>query len=148
MKRTIKTITVFLLAVLPMAISAQSAIEGTYKTIDDKTGEVKSHVVIYTQNGKAYGKITKLIRKPSENQDPVCDKCKGWRKDKKIIGMQIMQDLKPEGNKWKGGTIVDPKNGKTYGCEVEPVNGGKQLRVRGYLGVSALGRTQTWHKLD
>lgn len=124
--------------------SGKDAIEGTWKTIDDETGEVKSLVYIWVHKGVAYGKITKLYRKPTENQNPVCDKCKGWRENKPITGMRIMQGLKKDGNVWKGGTIVDPKNGKTYGCQIEATANDQKLNVRGYLGVSALGRTQTW----
>jgi uncharacterized protein (DUF2147 family) len=123
-------------------------IAGTWKTIDDETKMAKSYIHIWVYNGVAYGKITKLLnRKPSEDQDPVCTECKGSNNGKKIVGMTIMWGLKQDGDEWKGGHILDPKNGKTYKCKIKAENGGKTLKVRGFIGFSLLGRTQIWHKL-
>jgi len=123
-------------------LSAQSAI-GTWKTIDDEDGKVKSHVSIYEENGKLYGKVAKLI----EPERTICTECKGDKKDQPIEGMQIMWDLKKDGNKeWKGGKIMDPKNGKEYKCKIELVDT-NTLNVRGFIGFSLLGRTQTWYRV-
>jgi uncharacterized protein (DUF2147 family) len=125
------------------SINAQDII-GLWKTIDDETGKAKSVVKIYKGgDGKYYGKITKLFREPSEDQDPLCTECSGTRKDKKIIGMIIITGLEKKGSSWSGGKILDPANGKEYGCTISISSDGN-LDVRGYLGVSALGRTQVW----
>ncbi|AKF80307.1 Uncharacterized conserved protein, DUF2147 family [Myxococcus fulvus] len=117
---------------------------GRWTTIDDETKKPKSVIVITEQDGKLFGKIEKLFREPTEDQNPVCDKCQGSLKDQPIIGMTILQNLKKDDDEWTGGTILDPANGKTYKCKVAVEDGGKKLKVRGYIGMSLLGRTQHW----
>jgi len=136
---------------LPAGLFSQNkSPAGQWKTIDDETGKVKSIVEISVgTDGKLYGKIIKLFKKPDEDQDPVCDKCEGDKKDKKIIGMQIMWELEKDSEtEWEDGHILDPKNGKTYGCEIEVIENGAKLKVRGYLGFSLLGRTQIWLRVN
>ncbi len=120
---------------------------GTWKTIDDETHEPKSLVKIVEKHGKLYGTIIKLFRKPDEDQNPKCDKCEGALKDKPIIGMQILKGFSKDGDEWSGGKILDPHNGKTYSCILEVLDGGKKLKVRGYIGISLIGRTQIWERV-
>ncbi len=122
---------------------AQSPV-GLWKNIDDETGEAKAEIEIYEQNGILYGKIVKLLKK--EEPEPRCTKCPGEFKDKPIEGLQIMWGLKKDGNVYKDGKILDPKKGSIYGCNIELVDANK-LKVRGYLGFSALGRTQYWYRI-
>ncbi|MGA9523797.1 MAG: DUF2147 domain-containing protein [Myxococcaceae bacterium] len=121
---------------------------GRWTTIDDATKKPKSVVTLYEENGKLYGKIEKLFRAPTEEQNPVCDKCEGALKDKPIIGMVILSDLVKDGAEWNGGTVLDPANGKTYKCIVAVEDGGKKLKVRGYIGLPLLGRTQYWVRVE
>lgn len=59
--------------------------------------------------------------------------------------MSILWELKPDGEQvWSNGSILDPANGKTYRSKVRLLNGGDKLEVRGYIGIEALGRSQTW----
>jgi uncharacterized protein (DUF2147 family) len=116
---------------------------GRWKTIDDSSHKPKAIVEIYDQGGKLYGKIIKLFREPGEEADPKCDKCTGAKKNQRVIGMVILEGLKQDGDEWKGGTILDPDNGKTYRCKIKLEKG--KLKVRGFIGVSLLGRTQYWH---
>ena len=119
-------------------------IEGNWKTIDDATGQAKSIVEVYKKSdGKYYGKVVKLLIKP---ENPNCTGCKDDRKNKPILGMEVIRGLKKEGNDFTGGTITDPKSGKVYKCNV--VRNGDKLDVRGYVGFAMIGRTQTWHKAD
>ncbi|RLC49220.1 MAG: DUF2147 domain-containing protein, partial [Candidatus Cloacimonadota bacterium] len=83
---------------------------GAWKTIDDVTGKPKSIVRLWTEDGILYGKVEKLFRAPDEEQNPVCDKCKGDKKNKPIIGLTILWDMKQKGDVWKSGKILDPKN--------------------------------------
>tara|TARA_B100000989_G_C19446010_1_gene429515 strand:+ start:353 stop:727 length:375 start_codon:yes stop_codon:yes gene_type:complete len=119
------------------------SIEGTWITTDDETGKQKSEVFIYKENGKLYGKITKLLL--PEDEGKICIYCKGKNKDKSIKGMVIINDLQLDENTWEDGTILDPKSGKVYDCNIgfEDIN---TLKVRGYLGFSLLGRTQIWKR--
>lgn len=123
-----------------VAISAQ--IEGKWKTIDDETGKAKSIVEIFKKNdGKYYGKIQQLMQKPTNDN---CVKCKDDRKNKPLIGLEIIRGLEKDGDEFTGGTITDPKNGKTYKCTI--MRDGNKLNVRGYIGFSVIGRTQVWQK--
>lgn len=130
--------------VLAVSISAQAqSIVGKWKTIDDNTGKEKSIIEIYEKGGKYYGKVTKLLN-PSK-ADPKCDNCTGTDKGKPIVGLVIIKDLEKKGNEYSGGKITDPESGKEYKCTVK-LNGTDKLDVRGYVGISLLGRTQTWQK--
>lgn len=128
-----------------LSLSA-SDIVGRWKTIDDETGEAKSIVNIYLEGDQAFGRIEQLFRKPTEDPDPVCEKCEGPEKNQKVKGMVIIKNMRKDGDEWVGGTILDPKKGKVYRCKlwVDPKNP-DQLRVRGYLG--PFFRTQTWHRV-
>jgi len=115
---------------------------GKWKTIDDETNQPKSIVEISERDGKLYGKIVKLFKKPGEDQDPVCDECdKGDPMyNKKIIGMEILKDMVREGGEYEGGEILDPNNGKIYRARLWIE--GNDLKLRGYWG--PFYRTQTW----
>lgn len=130
---------------LSHALMAQSAdFVGKWKTIDDETGKPKSIVEI-TKNGEVFeGKVIQLFREPGEEEHPLCDKCKGALKDKPILGLQILEGLKKRSSDWGDGRILDPKNGKTYDVKMELAEEGAKLKVRGFIGFSLLGRTQTW----
>jgi uncharacterized protein (DUF2147 family) len=123
---------------------AQNSPVGLWKTIDDATGKPKSLVRITETNGELSGKIEKLFREPNEDQNPMCDKCEGAMKAQPVLGMTILTGLKKDGESWTGGHVTDPKNGKTYNAKVTPIDGGKKLEMRGYMGMPMLGRTQTW----
>lgn len=132
------------LAGLSFAALAQDTPVGKWRTIDDKTGKVKSVVEITeTANGTLQGKVLHVLDS-DKGPNPVCDACKGANHNKPIEGMVIAWGLRHEGNSWDDGQIMDPKNGKVYSAKMTLVDGGKKLEVRGYLGFSLLGRTQTW----
>ncbi len=143
MKKSFKFLYIVLLVTASSAFANNNAVIGQWQTIDDVTGKPKSIINIYDQDGKIYGKITRLFRSAGEDQDPICVKCTDERKNKKVIGMIVIKDLKKRGNQWSRGTILDPKNGKIYRCKIWLDEG--KLRVRGYLGI--FFRTQTWHKV-
>lgn len=117
---------------------AQSAV-GTWKTVDDETGEAKSHVEIYEQDGKYYGKVVKILREA--HKDDLCTNCKDERKDQRIEGMVLMKDMVKDGDEYNSGEILDPEKGKIYTCKIW--RDGDNLKVRGY--VAFLYRTQTWY---
>jgi uncharacterized protein (DUF2147 family) len=132
----------------PFTVAMNSSPVGMWKTLDDKTGEARSVIKVWTEKGELSGQITKLFRKPDENPNPLCDKCTGENKDKPVIGMTIMWGLKQDGDEWNGGQILDPDDGKIYKCKVEVVEGGKKLEVRGFIGFALIGRTQTWVRAE
>ncbi|UCH98725.1 MAG: DUF2147 domain-containing protein [Candidatus Aminicenantes bacterium] len=120
--------------------------EGLWKTIDDKTGEVKSIVKIWAaQDGTLKGRIEKIFPKPDEDPNPKCDKCKGDKKDQPILAMEFLWGFKGAGIKWKNGKILDPENGKIYNCQLEVIENGQKLKVFGYIRIIfKIGRSQTW----
>ncbi|MEQ8715319.1 MAG: DUF2147 domain-containing protein [Cyclobacteriaceae bacterium] len=120
--------------------SSGQSITGKWKTIDDETGKPRSIVEVYEKEGEVFGKIIELFREPDEDPDPICEECTDYRKDKKVIGMEIISDMKAKGEEYVDGEILDPENGKIYKCKLWVEEG--NLKVRGYLYF--LYRTQTW----
>lgn len=132
------------LAFTSLAFAAESP-AGRWQTIDDETGKPKSIVEIQTAvDGTLSGKVAQIL-KSDQGPNPLCSKCEGERKDQPITGMTILWDLKPDGEgAWSGGSILDPAKGKTYRAKAKLLEGGDKLEVRGYIGIEALGRSQTW----
>jgi len=142
MKRLFFVMVISCLFVSGIVLAADPPV-GTWKTVDDKTGKVKSEVQIYEQGGKLFGKITALTDPTDKQGKPrICTECKGADKDKPIVGLVIVKDLSLSKDRYKGGTILDPEDGKVYKAELW-MEGGK-VKVRGYLGV--FFKTQTWVK--
>lgn len=124
--------------------SAQNSPSGLWKTIDDKTGKVKSLVRISESGGEFQGKIERLFRDADQDQNPKCDKCEGSNKDQPFIGLTILFSIKKDGDEFSGGKILDPANGKLYSSKLKLVENNKKLEVRGYIGMPMFGRTQIW----
>lgn len=139
MRRSVSA-TLLLLAALPLAAVAQDSPTGRWKTIDDETGNVKSIVEISESNGRLRGQVVEILHS-DRGPDPVCDKCKGENKDKPVKGMTILWDLERDGSEWKGGTILDPSNGKTYKSKLKLIDNGR-LGVSGC--VAFICREQVW----
>jgi uncharacterized protein (DUF2147 family) len=137
-----------LAAALPGMAAAQNTPVGLWKSIDDETKTEKSLVRITEAGGTLTGKIEKLM--DPTKQDAKCDKCSDARKDQPVLGMTIITGVRAGSDKtlWEGGEILDPNNGKTYKVRIKPIDGGKKLEVRGFIGAPMLGRTQTWIRVE
>jgi uncharacterized protein (DUF2147 family) len=136
-----------LLASLALCVSVCAAAPdpspaGLWKTVDDKTGRPRGFVRIYEQDGQLFGKIESSLS-PEEAQK-VCERCSGERKNKPVIGMVILTGMKKNSEGYGGGEILDPDTGWVYRCKMHLAENGKKLVLRGYLGLSLLGRSQTW----
>ena len=133
--------------VLSSAAFAQNTPLGKWRTIDDKTGKPKSVVEITQAGDQMVGKVIELINPEKEN--PVCEKCDGDKKNKPIMGLEILWAIKETeaGKEWGGGRILDPQNGKEYKVLLRPKDNGEKLEVRGYIGFAAMGRSQTWERV-
>jgi uncharacterized protein (DUF2147 family) len=145
MKRSLLT---FLLAAGSAAACAQMSPAGLWRTIDDDIRQEKSLVRIKENAGVFSGAIEKLLD-PTVKPDAVCDKCSDERKDKPLIGLTILRNLRQSADDkavWDGGDIVDPNNGKVYRSRLKPVEGGKKLEMRGYIG--PFYRTQIWIRVE
>lgn len=122
---------------------------GYWKTIDDVSGKPKSIIQIWqTDNQQLMGKVIKIFPKIGNDQAKLCSACKGDLHNQPIVGMTVLSGLKPKKEQWMNGRILDPENGKFYQCALHTLDNGKHLRVRGYIGLPLLGRSQTWERID
>lgn len=140
-----KYIAIMAMAMLTVTSLSAQSVFGKWKTIDDNSGEAKSIVEIYEKDGKVYGKVTEILNK--DRADAVCTECEGSDKGKPIKGLVIIRGLEKDGNEYNDGKILDPDNGKLYKCYIELEEPNK-LKVRGYIGFAALGRTQYWVRAE
>ena len=142
-----KTFIALALAAAAGAVLAQSTPVGLWKTIDDDGKTEKSLVRIVAAGGAVSGTVEKIF--DAAKAADVCQKCSDERKDKPVLGMTIIRGAKQgDDGVWAGGDILDPNNGKVYKLHLKPVDGGKKLEVRGYVGMPLLGRTQTWIRAE
>lgn len=124
---------------------------GQWKTIDDVTGKEKAIIEISLNAKKELeGRIVKVFYEAGKENETTCKVCPGDKKDQPLVGLVILEKLtQDKGNKndWRGGTILDPKTGKVYRCQLSLDEKNQTLKVRGYLGIALLGRTQFWQKI-
>lgn len=137
-----KILFTLVLTTIGFSMNAQT-IFGKWENRDEETNKVDSVIEVYKKDGKAYAKIVEITDK--NRQEAVCDKCDGKRKNTPILGMNILTGLKKDGDEWSGGKILDPKNGKEYKCYIKLENNDK-LKIRGYIGFAAFGRTAYWYR--
>ncbi len=143
-----RSLTAILFAAFSASALAQMSPVGVWKTIDDETKKEKSLVRIKESNGVFTGTIEKFLD-PATKPDEVCDKCTDDRKGKPVMGMTIIRNIKANADDkgiWDSGDILDPNNGKVYRARLKPVDGGKKLEMRGYLG--PFYRTQVWQRVE
>jgi uncharacterized protein (DUF2147 family) len=139
----------FVLATASVLAMAQNTPVGLWRTIDDDGKTEKSTVRITAANGVLVGKV-EHITDPAK-ADEKCTQCSDDRKDKPIVGMAIINDVKQDADDpgtYGGGTILDPANGRVYKVRIKTIENGKKLEVRGYIGAPAFGRTQTWIRAE
>jgi len=133
------------LALASVGAIAQISPTGTWRSVDDKTGEAKAEIRIVDDGGALKGRIEKTLRAGAAAR---CDECTDERKGQPMAGLEIIRGgRKAEGKDvWEGGKILDPENGKEYRASFTPIDGGSKLEVRGYLG--PFWRTQTWQRVQ
>ena len=139
------------LAATAFAAAAQSTSPaGAWKTIDDASKKEKSVVRIVDNGGVYNGRIEKLLE-TTMAPDAVCKECTDDRKDKPVVGLVIVRNMKQSADDksvFEGGDILDPANGKVYKAKMKLIDNGSKLEVRGFVGISLLGRTQTWIRAE
>jgi len=124
------------------ALAAVPSPVGDWRTFDDHTGLERSLVRIEDRGGVLVGTIIKTTDPKSATK--VCEKCEDDRKGRPIIGLEIMRDMRKDGDEWDGGHALDPETGGIYKAEMHLEDGGAKLVLRGYIGISLFGRSQTW----
>jgi uncharacterized protein (DUF2147 family) len=136
------------ISVASQVAMAQATPAGLWKTIDDATQKERSLVRITEAAGIFSGRIEKSLN-PNEKPDAVCEKCTDERKNKPLIGMVLIRNIKQNADDkevFDGGDVVDPDNGKVYRLRLKPIDGGKKLEVRGYIG--PFYRNQVWLRAE
>jgi uncharacterized protein (DUF2147 family) len=120
---------------------------GVWEQINEKTGEAQSTVTI-SKSGESYiGVVTSIFVKPGNPANPICVKCSGALKNQPMKGLQIINGMKQNGLDYSDGTILDPESGTLYSATMQMSPDGKHLTVRGYIGISAFGRSQVWNRV-
>lgn len=135
-------------ALLPTLVAAQITPVGLWKNVDDETGRALAEIRIHANDkGDLVGVVERSLYSPP-GEDLNCSLCEDDRKGKPKLGMEIIRGARQDGSapEWVGGEILDPNKGKTYKLKLTPLEGGKKLQVRGYVGI--FYRTQVWERLQ
>jgi uncharacterized protein (DUF2147 family) len=119
---------------------------GRWQPIDEKTGQPLGLIRIYQQGGLFFGRIEPSS--PSDETSRRCTRCTDERRNQPIIGLVLIRNMRQEGDEYTGGDILDPDSGRIYGCKFRLIDGGRKLVMRGYIGLSLFGRSQTWQRLE
>jgi len=143
---TVTNLAMAVLHVVPASAAEAGSPIGLWKTIDDKTGNARAIVRVYEQNAKLFGRIERSFTPGAENR--VCDVCTDERKGQPIIGLVIIRNMQSKDGEFAGGDILDPETGTVYRCKFHLDHDGARLIVRGYIGISLLGRSQVWQRQD
>lgn len=146
----VKFLTVLLFSSLGSFAFAEDIIVGTWKNIDDKTGSSKAILEIRQEADQSYtAKIIKVTPRPGYTPKETCVNCPAPYTNKPILGMDVLKGLKhAEGLNYNKGKIIDPLTGNIYSMKAKLNANGKRLTLRGYVGISALGRSQTWIRTE
>jgi uncharacterized protein (DUF2147 family) len=130
------------------ACAAELSPVGLWRTFSVTTGREAGAVEIRQVGDTLVGKIVKSIPQPGDPVDPVCGGCDGPDKNQPVLGLTILRGLHRDGDIWDGGTVLDPRTGTVYSAEIRLDDGGRLLKLRGYLGFSLFGQTVTWIRAE
>lgn len=146
----IAILTVFSASLFTGSMAFAQELSGLWQQIDDKTGSPKALIEMKTQADGSYtGTINKVTPRSGYTPREKCVKCPPPYTDKPILGLDVIKGLKPTTkNNYAHGRVLDPLTGKIYDLKGRISANGKRLTLRGYIGISAIGRTQTWIRQD
>ena len=148
-KPALQTIAAIVCAsIMTSAFASPPTVEGVWQLIDPDTGRVGGLITFREKGGLWEGYIVKMYPKPGDPVNPVCSRCSDDRKDQPVLGLRLVQDAKQDGLNYEGGTILDPRNGSQYSVKLTVSPDNQTLTVRGYLGLTLFGQSQTWKRLS
>lgn len=145
-RRALCTATCALLLAIPRLAFGQASPVGTWQAVSDVDGKPSALIEITEANGQFAGTIRALLSE--SDSTVVCDKCEGVRQGQRVVGMQILWGMHPDGDEWSGGSILDPESGKVYRAKMHLESDGRRLVVRGFVGFALFGRSQVWRRAD
>jgi uncharacterized protein (DUF2147 family) len=129
--------------------TAEPNATGLWEQVDEKSGKAESWFRISEKDGVYQGNIVKMYPKPGDEPPEkwLCSKCEGAEHNAPVLGLALIKGMQRTGLKYENGTIMDPRDGSVYRALMELSPDGQHLEVRGYLGISLFGRSQTWNRL-
>jgi uncharacterized protein (DUF2147 family) len=140
-----KAVLILLLTVFSFSAWAQKA-DAILGSWANPNGQ--DHILIYKHGDKFFGKLDWIKFPNDENGKPKIDKNNPdpALRSRPDLGLELLKDFTFDGdNVYSGGTVYDPKNGKTYSCKMTLE--GNTLKIRGYIGISLLGRSEIWTRI-
>jgi len=141
MQRITKCVMGLVLMAIFSSFAASNPVLGNWQTIDEKTQKPGSLIYIWEKNGIYYGKVAKIYTENGQKTTDRCVNCKGDKKNKPNLGLTIIEGMKPQSStQWRGGTVLDPRDGKVYHAEMWLANNNKELHLRGYIGIPSFPR--------
>ena len=135
-------------SVMTSAYASPPTIAGIWQQIDPGTGLVGGLISFKVKGELWEGYIVKMYPKPGDPENPVCSGCTDDRKDQPVLGLRLIQNAKRDGLSYEGGSILDPRNGSQYSVELTLSPDNQTLTVRGYVGLTLFGQSQTWKRLS